>query len=678
MKRNSKAPLFLAGAAIGMAMSAFAAATDHPAASDAGAWMRPENMRWANYQWENKVHFRRMGGPHVPFWCNSTFLDDYFDRLYCKETLQRFRDMGVNCIATSFYKGYGLEAEKEEIARQANVVRMAHEVGLKVLGYVNSDACYYETLFKEIPDAKRILQRYHGGEWRTPDASYYPHKAKLCVGHPEYMDWMKKVLTLAMELGYDGIHFDMAKQKSCFCDACTRQFREYLERNVKDRTRLGFTGFEYVEIPKILPVSGWDKKIGHVEMTVDPMAQEWIKFNAERFCRVRREMYDFVKRFGEDKCVSINNDCADVTNGGDPLRYRDAGDCFFIESNFPYALADGNIRTSVFNYKNIEAMGAIAVPTQWLMKDGKIALPETPKQITIGVLESAVYGGVPGNTWSSRSISGSKIHLDYAELTDTYAKIIAFLDANRRVYAGSKSLAVVTILSTWEDFAYNRDTEIRHQALATMMYTLQRANIPFRFQYLNDFAPKTTDAKLVILSDCHAISRADAGKIVEFVNVGGSLLATGASGDYDENVLRYSENLFDGLPAERYLRIVPAPEKASTAALYPEVWGKHVTNYPEGWRKIVDGVRRFAEPFIPYTVEADDGVFIEPRINADGRLFLHVLNFWDDEKRFGIALKQGAPLKTFDLGGSAVAIDGRTVSGRVRNYVVIDCGRLTL
>ena len=80
------------------------------AANDAKAWMRPENLRWACYQWENKVHFRRMGGPHVPFWCNSTFLDDYFERLYCKETLQKFKDIGVTCIATSFYKGYGLEA----------------------------------------------------------------------------------------------------------------------------------------------------------------------------------------------------------------------------------------------------------------------------------------------------------------------------------------------------------------------------------------------------------------------------------------------------------------------------------------------------------------------------------------------------------------------------------------
>ena len=156
--------IFIAVTMLALTAAAFAVA-DAPKsieASGAKDWMRPENMRWACYQWENKVHFRRMGGPHVPFWCNSTFLDDYFDRLYCRETLQKFKDIGVTCIATSFYKGYGLEAEKEEIARQANVVRMAHEVGLKVLGYINSDACYYETLFKELPDAKKIRLRRNG------------------------------------------------------------------------------------------------------------------------------------------------------------------------------------------------------------------------------------------------------------------------------------------------------------------------------------------------------------------------------------------------------------------------------------------------------------------------------------------------------------------------------------
>ena len=249
-------------------------------------WMKPENMRWACYQWENKVHFRRMGGPHVPFWCNSTFLDDYFDRLYCRETLQKFRDIGITCIATSFYKGYGLEAEKEETERQAKVVRMAHEVGLKVLGYINSDACYYETLFKELPDAKQMLQRDINGGWRKPQVSYYPHKAKLCVSWPGYLKWMKKVITRAFEIGYDGIHFDMAGQSTCFCEECTRQFREYLKDHIPDKTRLGFTGFEYVEIPEVLPVSEWDKRLGHVEMTVDPLAQRpQAKGKQEGSCR---------------------------------------------------------------------------------------------------------------------------------------------------------------------------------------------------------------------------------------------------------------------------------------------------------------------------------------------------------------------------------------------------------
>ena len=121
--------------------------------------------------------FSQNGRPHVPFWCNSTFLDDYFDRLYCKETLQQFKDLGITCIATSFYKGYGLETEEEEIVRQAKVVKMAHDVGLKVLGYVNSDACYYEMLFKELPHAKEMLQRDVNGNWRNPNKSYYPHKA---------------------------------------------------------------------------------------------------------------------------------------------------------------------------------------------------------------------------------------------------------------------------------------------------------------------------------------------------------------------------------------------------------------------------------------------------------------------------------------------------------------------
>ncbi len=54
--------------------------------------------------------------------------------------------------------------------------------------------------------------------------------------------------------------------------------------------------------------------------------------------------------------------------------------------------------------------------------------------------------------------------------------------------------------------------------------------------------------------------------------------------------------------------------------------------------------------------------------------FLHVLNFRDTDGAFRIALKRNAPVRAYDFGGSAFAIDGSTISGGVKRYLVIDCG----
>ena len=606
-------------------------------------WMRPENLRWAAYQWENKVHFRRIGGTHAPFWCNTTYLDKYFDRLFCKKTLQEFRDLGITAIATSFNKGYGLEAEREEMNRQRHLVKMAHEIGLKVFGYINSNACYYETHFKERPGVIQRLIRDHLGQWRRPDVSYYPHKALLCVAYPEYLEYIKELSKLCIQdFEYDGIHFDMAYQGSCFCPECTKQFREYLEKHVKDETRLGFVGFDNVEIPCFLGVSEWDKKLGHVEMTVDPMLQEWIQFNAERFARIRLEIYEFIKQFGQDKGVILNNMCLSTFNGGDPTQLRNASDAFYIESNFPYALADGNIRTSIFNYKRVEAMGKIAIPTQWLMADGKVALPRTKKEITIGVLESAVYGGVPGNTWSSRSTGGSSLHLDQKNLSAHFREIIRFLDSHRMCYADSKSLPIISIVIPKPSFDYDRSSQLPHQALNTFCYTLQRANIPFRLVLEPDFNPLDRRMKMVILANVLAIGDNLGRRIKIFVERGGKLLLTGDSGDYNEYVLRREKNLFsDVLDLPNVRRLVPAPEMTSEKALYPEIWGPHITNYPEQWKKIIDEVKSLAEDYLPFSASAPDGLFIEARTNRHGDQSFHILNFKDTPQRFILSLKKG-------------------------------------
>ena len=640
-------------------------------------WMHPENLRWAAYQWENKVHFRRMGGVHSVVFANSESLDRYFDRLFCLETLQQFRALGITAIATNFYKGYGLEAEAEEIARQIEVVKLAHQAGLRVIGYINSNACYYETLFKELPGVKERLQRDVNGRWRRPEVEYYPHKALLCCSYPEYLEYMKLLADRCFEIGFDGIHYDMAKQGSCFCPECTRQFRDYLTRNVKTKERLGFLGFEYVEIPATPATSPKMKSWGHIEAVCEPLQQEYLKFNIERFAKVRRDLFEYLKTKYPDKGIILNNSCTQPRTGGDPELLRDVGDAFFIESNFSCQTEDGGIATSIFSYKRIEAMGKIAIPTQWLNKDGVISLPETPRQIDIGVLESAVYGGVPGNTWSARLISGDKLHVDIRELSDEYTRIIRFLDDHRELFAGAHSLPQITLLISHDSYRYEEARQkILHIGLEAICHTLQRANIPFAVKLEADFDPEDTTTQLVILSESLVLSDTLVSKLHAFVRRGGKFLCSGRSGDFNQYALRKMQNSFADLEGNpNFCRLSPAPEMTIDANAIEEskLWGSHIVNCPTEYRKILDAIEELNGANLPFRAETSSELFVEARRNHAGRMILHILNFGRDTAEFKITLPYAftGKIHRFDE-SDPIEISGNIVSGSVKCYAVLE------
>ena len=638
-------------------------------------WMKPENLRWAAYQWENKVHFRRIGGNQTIFFSNSESLDCYFDRIFCLETLQKFRSLGITAIATNFYKGYGLKAEEKEIERQIEVVKMAHQAGLRVFGYITSDGCYYETLFKELPGVKERLQWDVNGRWRRPEVEYFPHKAYLCCSYPEYLDYHKLLADRCFEAGFDGIHYDMACQRTCFCPECTRQFREYLTRNIKTEERLGFLGFEYVEIPNTPGASSFMKTMGHIEAFCDPLQQEYFKFNAERFAQVRRDLFEYLTTKYPEKGIILNNNCSSVADGGDPEQLRDGGDAFYIESNFPYQLDDGSIRTSIFSYKRIEAMNRIAIPTQWLTKAGELCLPEAPEQIDLGVLESAVYGGVPGNTWSVRLISGSELHLDNKPLTDEFTRIIRFLDEHRDLYTGSHSLPQITLLISRDSFYYEEyRRHVPHLGLASMCHTLQRANIPFAIKLETDFDPEDRNIQLVILSESLALSDSLAEKLHAFVRRGGKFLCSGRSGDFNQYALRKIKNSFADLEGDpRFCRLPSAPEMSPSMSDNAQVWGHSVTNYPVEYRKILDAIEELNGKNLPFHSEASSGLFIEARRNQAGKLIVHLLNFGRNTADFKITFPDtfNGKIHRFDE-SDPIEISGNTVSGSIKCYAVLE------
>ena len=61
---------------------------------------------------------------------------------------------GVTWYRTHFYKGFGLQAEREEIARTKQLVLLCHRHGIKVEVYIQWGTLQYETLLAECPDMR--------------------------------------------------------------------------------------------------------------------------------------------------------------------------------------------------------------------------------------------------------------------------------------------------------------------------------------------------------------------------------------------------------------------------------------------------------------------------------------------------------------------------------------------
>jgi hypothetical protein len=73
---------------------------------------------------------------------------------HSEETAKRLFKLGINIITTNFYKGFGLEAEEEDVESGKQFIVYCHKYGIKALVYVQFRSIMQETIQKEIPNAK--------------------------------------------------------------------------------------------------------------------------------------------------------------------------------------------------------------------------------------------------------------------------------------------------------------------------------------------------------------------------------------------------------------------------------------------------------------------------------------------------------------------------------------------
>src|SRR6185312_13614751 len=187
-------------------------------------------------------------------------------------------DLGVTVVIVPFYKGFGLEAEKDGIEAVRQMRPILRKYGIRLGVYIGSTIAY-ETFLSEVPAAK---------DWFVPDYLGEPvryfhqyFRKRVYFMHPGYRAYIKKVLRMAIvDLQADLIHFDNTSLQAMapifHHPMAAADFRDFLRRKYTPeelKQRLGFSDVTYVEPPTLADNAG---------SITDPLAQEWTDFRCHQ------------------------------------------------------------------------------------------------------------------------------------------------------------------------------------------------------------------------------------------------------------------------------------------------------------------------------------------------------------------------------------------------------------
>ena len=141
--------------------------------------------------WDTSRIFRtRKGG-------NPVWHEDDYNRQHSEEAVRRLQELGVTLAIIHFYKGFGLEAEREQLEDARKLASLCRKYGIRVGVYVGSTIAY-ETFLLEEPEA---------ADWFVPDFQGEPiwyggaqtFRKRVYFMHPGFIRYMKRVLRIAVE-----------------------------------------------------------------------------------------------------------------------------------------------------------------------------------------------------------------------------------------------------------------------------------------------------------------------------------------------------------------------------------------------------------------------------------------------------------------------------------------------
>lgn len=589
-------------------------------------------LYWSWWGWEPLAHYRRAGGIVGAVDTSAPGLERWYDRMHSEEIVRTMSAMGINLACTHFFKGFGLVAERPEQRRTAELVRLAHKHGMKVLGYCQSRSLYHETFVAEEPAAESWIQRDGQGRLRTWGRAAY--RWAPCILSGEFREYMKRAIRTGIEdVGLDGFHFDNDYCEPCYCERCENAFRSWLKGRHPSAADVGRRSFDEVRQPPT------EKSSSRIE---DPLVREWVRFRCETLGAYHAELCAHARDLKPD--VILLGNPAYPRSSNSPynrsvwpvLLGRQLNLLFAENDNFP-GMEGGALVSQIRAYKRATAVGYRVISTVWRRnKLTGLGLPETPAEVGLQVAEAAANGGLPGTNWALRPTNeNDRMRIDRADLREALAASLRFARETDARAVGARPVTDIAVLHTFASSAFDAaESDARVLAAEEVLI---RGGFSWETVFGEDMSRLKGFTALVIAGQSH-MSEGEREAVLAFVRDGGVAILVGENGVRDENGKPMSHPLFHGV-TDNVIRIDPAKICGKAPAVQSHI------ELAEGWRSMADAIDGALGDRISARLVGSGAVAVSA-LEEDRRLLVHLVNYDSSPTPNGLSLRLGRRWKT--------------------------------
>lgn len=593
----------------------------------APAWLKNEPLVVVG-NWDSMAIFRRRVGG------SPTWQEEDYRKEHNEETVKRLKDLGVTLAVIYFYKGFGLEAEREHIDDARRFTALLKRYGIRVGVYIGSTIAY-ETFLAEKPEAQ---------EWLAPDFLGRPviysdqtFRRRVYFMHPGYREYMKNVLRIAVEeLKVDEIDFDntsmQAHPQIFHHPMAVRDFREFLKNRYPPETlkrRLGFTDVRFVTPPAT------DKPLSTIN---DPLFQEWADFRCLQLNRYYAELAQWIRGMNPEVAIATNPHSGISgkntvwEEGVDYPAFVPAMDIVWTEEGNEAGVSpDGILISKIRTYKMATGLNRRVITYTAGARGGKLQMAESMAFNRQGL---GMVGGV----------------LAGYDLPENQRRYIRFFHDNFQYFRGVDNIADVAVLHSRASMAFNNDRP--WQSAMLFEQALIQAHVPFDIIF-DEQLGSASRYRVLVLPDQECLTEEQIGLIRKYVEGGGGLVATEHTSLYTEwrlrrrhfglgDLFRASAPPWQGarraeeFPATPPVRnqagrgrvvyiaeVKPAVEKPPTVRMSSQYW-----KLPVNWKELIEEVKWAAGGSLSLEVDAPATLVSELLEQKEqGRLLVHLLNY---------------------------------------------------